>query len=242
MALHPPALSAIDSSRLPAHVGIIMDGNGRWARLRDLNRSAGHREGLVTTKKIVGAAADLGIRYLSLYTFSTENWKRAEEEVSFLMSLVRQYIRKEYDFYREHRIRIRFAGNMDGLPPEVQADIRSAMDDTKQYDRLDVVLAMNYGGRDEIVRAVRRWIADSGNEGVPDEAALSSHMDNPDIPDPDMIIRSANEYRTSNFLLWEGSYAELFFSEKLWPDFTTEDFFQTIREYQGRDRKYGGTK
>lgn len=249
-----------DPSKLPRHVGIIMDGNGRWARRRNLNRSAGHREGLKATKEIVRTAAEIGIPFLSLYTFSTENWKRTGEEVSFLMGLVRQHLRREYEFYRENRIRLRYAGNLAGLPRDIQRDIVLALEETGGFDRLTVTIALNYGGRDEIVRAVRKWLspngagpATGGTEGSdgpggpgrrdPEaftEEALASCLDNPDNPDPDLIIRTAGESRTSNFLLWQSAYAELYFSDKLWPDWTGEDLKEALRNFQKRVRKYGG--
>jgi undecaprenyl diphosphate synthase len=219
-----------------------MDGNGRWARQRNLNRTAGHREGLKATKAIVKAAADIGIKYLSLYTFSTENWKRAQEEVSFLMGLVHQHLRKEYDFYRENEIRIRHSGDLSGLPPEVQEDIRTVIRDTASHERLTVNLAINYGGKNEILRAVRKLIQ-SNPALIPEElteASIAQHLDNPDIPDLDLVIRTAGELRLSNFLLWESAYAELYFSPKLWPDFTPDDFLEAILNYQSRQRKFGG--
>ncbi|MDR1317081.1 MAG: di-trans,poly-cis-decaprenylcistransferase [Spirochaetales bacterium] len=233
----------VNPEKLPVHVGIIMDGNGRWARARNQNRSEGHREGLQASKRVVRAAAEIGIPYLSLYTFSTENWKRTQEEVSFLMGLVHQHLRKEYEFYKENGIRLRYAGDMDGLSKTVREDILLAIDDTKNFRRLTVNLALNYGGRDEIVRAVRRWMLARGEDDTPaalTEEALSSNMDNPDIPDPDLIIRSAGETRISNFLIWEGAYAEYYFSEKLWPDWDSGDLYAALAEYQNRVRKYGG--
>ena len=237
------AVPALDTAKLPRHVGIIMDGNGRWARSRDLSRSEGHREGLQASKRIVRAAAEAGIPYVSLYAFSTENWKRAQEEVSFLMSLVKQYLRKEYEFYKENGIRIYHAGDLSGLPRDVQEIIQLAMEDTKDFTRLTVNLALNYGGRDEIIRAMRRWLA--RQNGTPDpasltEEALSGCMDNPGIPDPDLIIRSAGETRISNFLIWESAYAEYYFSPKLWPDWDSEDLYEALAAYSSRVRKYGG--
>ncbi len=227
---------------LPVHVGIIMDGNGRWARNRNLPRTAGHNEGLKTTKTIVKTAAEIGIRYLSLYTFSTENWKRAKEEVSFLMGLVHQHLRREYDFYRENEIRIRYSGDISGLPQEVQKDILAVIKDTSSYYRLTVNLAINYGGKNEIVRAIRKLLQEIPNiapETIT-EKLLAGYLDNPDIPDPDLIIRTAGEMRLSNFLLWESAYSELYFSSKLWPDFTPDDFLEALMNYQSRNRKYGG--
>jgi undecaprenyl diphosphate synthase len=215
-----------------------MDGNGRWAKSRGQIRTQGHLEGLKAAKRVVKAASDLGIKYLTLYTFSTENWKRAADEVGFIMSLVRQYLRGELDFYRENHIRIRHAGDAAGLPPDIAEELRKACEDTGAFEGMQVILALNYGGRDEIIRAVNRAAA----AAVPvfTEAALRGCLDNPDIPDPDLIIRTAGEFRTSNFLLWEGAYAEYFISDKYWPDFTGEDLAAALEQYQKRDRRYGG--
>jgi undecaprenyl diphosphate synthase len=233
-------------------VGIIMDGNGRWARRRNQIRTQGHLEGLNTAKKIVKAAGDMGIRFLTLYAFSTENWKRTTEEVGFIMGLVKRYLMEEMNFYRENRIRIRHTGALEGLPPDIVREIRKACGDTKNFEGLQVILALNYGGRDEIVRAVRRLLDKPETEGgekgaAPDpsrisEELLRQNLDNPDIPDPDLIIRTAGEYRISNFLLWEGAYAEYYFSDKLWPDWTGEDLALAIRDFAQRDRRFGGLK
>ena len=229
---------------IPVHVGIIMDGNGRWAQMRGRTRSQGHLEGLKAAKRIVKAASDMGIRYLTLYAFSTENWKRTTDEVGFIMDLVKQYLRGELDFYRENRIRIRHAGDAAGLPPDIQAELASAAADTAAFEGMQVILAINYGGRDEIVRALRR-LAASGRMAGADLSALTERdiaacLDNPDVPDPDLIIRSAGEYRTSNFLLWEGAYAELCVSPKFWPDWTAGDLSAAVVDFQGRDRRFGG--
>jgi undecaprenyl diphosphate synthase len=224
-------------SDVPVHVGIIMDGNGRWAKARGLPRTEGHREGLKTAKVIVKAAEDLGIRYLSLYVFSTENWKRTTEEVGFLMGLIRQHLTAELDFYRSNRIRVLHSGDIAGLPEDIAKEIRSVMADTASFDRMTVNLAINYGGRNEILRAAKRlW-----DRGIaPSEEAFRSAMDLPDIPDLDLIIRTSNEMRVSNFLLWKSPYAELWFSEKLWPDFRAEDLAMAVAAYKGRERRYGG--
>ena len=222
----------------PKHIGIIMDGNGRWARNKGQLRTQGHLEGLKAAKRIVKAAGEMGVSYLTLYTFSTENWKRAAEEVGFIMNLVKQYLRGELDFYRENRIRIRHAGDRNGLPADVLHELDEACKDTADFDGLQVILALNYGGRDEIVRAVKKLIADNGAKDVAAEK-ISRYMDNPDIPDPDLIIRTAGEFRTSNFLLWEGAYAEYFFSGKLWPDWSSDDLTEAILAYRNRDRRFG---
>jgi undecaprenyl diphosphate synthase len=226
---------------LPVHIGIIMDGNGRWAERRRLIRSQGHLEGLKAAKRIVKAASDAGIRFLTLYVFSTENWKRTAEEVGFIMGLVKQYLRGELDFYRENRIRIRHAGDSRGLPKDIAAELKSACEETALFSGLQVVLALNYGGRDEIVRALRRLVAENGDTPSITEETVHSFLDNPDIPDPDLIIRSAGEYRTSNFLLWEGAYSEYYVSSVLWPDWTKEEFDKALAAYRERRRKFGGT-
>jgi undecaprenyl diphosphate synthase len=223
--------------KLPAHIGIIMDGNGRWAQQKGLVRTQGHLEGLKAAKRIVEAASDMGIRYLTLYAFSTENWKRSAGETGFIMSLVKQYLRAEFDFYREQGIRIRHAGNIEGLPPDIAKEIRTAIADTKDFGGMQVILALNYGGRDEIVRAVGRLLA-AGVSSV-NEDALAAYLDNPDVPDPDLVIRSAGEFRTSNFLLWEGAYAEYHVSKKFWPDWTEKDLKAAVADYGNRNRRFG---
>jgi undecaprenyl diphosphate synthase len=225
--------------KLPVHVGIIMDGNGRWAKARGLPRTEGHREGLKVAKAMVKAAEDLGIRYLSLYVFSTENWKRTTEEVGFLMGLIKQHLSAELDFYRANGVRVLHSGDPAALPADVLREIREVEADTVSFDRMTVNLAINYGGRDEIVRAARR-MADKGV--VPSAEAFRDAMDHPELPDPDLIIRTSDEMRFSNFLLWEAAYAELWFSPKLWPDFRPEDLAAAVASYAGRDRRYGGAK
>ena len=221
---------------LPRHIGIIMDGNGRWAKVRGQLRTQGHLEGLKSAKQIVKAASELGISYLSLYTFSTENWKRATEEVGFIMNLVIQYLRSELDFCRENNVKIRHAGNREGLPKDVLFEIDEACKDTRDFDGMQVILALNYGGRDEITRAVKKLVA--SGETVSEES-IGKYLDNPDIPDPDLIIRTAGEFRTSNFLLWESAYAEYFISGKLWPDWSGEDLAEAVSSYGNRKRRFG---
>jgi undecaprenyl diphosphate synthase len=223
-----------------------MDGNGRWAQKRGLVRTQGHLEGLKAAKRVVKAASAMGVSFLTLYTFSTENWKRAAAEVGFIMGLVKQYLRGELDFYRENRIRIRHTGNRDGLPNDILLELDEACKDTRDFDGLQVILALNYGGRDEIVRAVKKLISagkdkDSVYESITDEK-IGLCLDNPDIPDPDLIIRTAGEFRTSNFLLWEGAYAEYYISEKYWPDWHESDLADAIGFYQKRERRFGGVQ
>jgi len=226
---------------IPVHVGIIMDGNGRWAQQRGLVRTQGHLEGLKAAKRIVKAASDMGIKYLTLYAFSTENWKRTSQEVNFIMGLIKQYLRSELDFSRNNRIRTRFTGDMAGLPEDIQKEITDTIADTAAYNGMQVVLAINYGGRDEIVRAFRRFAGAKTDTQI-NEETLKKFLDNPDIPDPDLIIRSAGEYRTSNFLLWEGAYSELYFSQKLWPDWDKEDLETAVENFKKRNRRFGSAE
>jgi undecaprenyl diphosphate synthase len=224
----------------PRHVGIIMDGNGRWAQARGGLRTQGHLEGLKAAKRVVKAAAGMGISYLTLYAFSTENWKRASEEVGFIMGLIKQHLLAELDFYRENGIRIRHAGDPAGLPADIAAELASAAAETAAFEGMQVILAINYGGRDEIARAVRRLAASGADMAAINERDIAGFLDNPGVPDPDLIIRSAGEYRTSNFLLWEAAYAELYVSPKLWPDFSEDDLAAAVKNYQSRERRFGG--
>lgn len=224
------------------HVGIIMDGNGRWAQQRGLIRTQGHLEGLNAAKRIVKAASDLGIHYLTLFVFSTENWKRTATEVSFIMGLVKQYLRAEMDFCRQNYIRVRHAGDAGGLPSDIAAEIALTVEDTQSFTGMQVILALNYGGRDELIRAFKRLAASGRNLNNISEDDISASLDNPDVPDPDLIIRSAGEFRTSNFLLWQGAYTELLISPKLWPDWTGEDLAMALDEYYSRERRFGGLK
>lgn len=238
MSTHATAERA---TTLPVHMGIIMDGNGRWAEKRSLPRTDGHRAGFETAKRIVLAAERAGVRYLSLYTFSTENWRRTPEEVKFLMNLLGSALRNEYDFYRRNRVRLVHSGDVAGLPGTIRREIARVEEDTAEFDGITVNVAVNYGGRDEIVRAVRKWHAAGGNGDLTADA-LHEYLDRPDIPDPDMIIRTGGELRLSNFLLWECAYSELFFSQKLWPDWNEEDLMNALDDYQRRRRNFGGIR
>ncbi len=226
---------------IPQHIGIIMDGNGRWAEQRGEPRTFGHKNGTEAAKRVIKAAISLGISYITLYTFSTENWSRSEKEVNFLMRLLRQHLRRDSNFYHSNRIRVLHAGALEGLPSEIQKELQHAQEATKEYDAITAILAINYGGRDEIVRAVNRWrtISEPNQELSIDD--LHAHLDNPQVPDPDLIIRTAGEMRLSNFLLWESAYAEYYFSSKLWPDWDYEDLAAAVEHYQKRKRKFGGT-
>jgi undecaprenyl diphosphate synthase len=230
-----PSLTEGEGEKRPwRHVGIIMDGNGRWAQRRGKKRTDGHTEGLKAARRTVEAANRLGVRYLTLYVFSTENWKRAEAEVAFILGLIKKYLASELEHYRKDRLRVRHAGDLARLPPDIASEISKAVEDTKDYDGMQVILAINYGGRDEIVRAVRRC----GTHLVTEEM-INAHLDNPDVPDPDLIIRTAGEFRTSNFLLWEGAYTEYYISDSLWPDWTEDELKDAIAAFSGRERKFG---
>ena len=227
------------SDVLPTHVAIIMDGNGRWATQRNLIRSKGHYEGLENAKRIAGAAADMGLKYLTLYVFSTENWKRTEAEVGYLMGLIRSHLRQEFAFYKEHCIRLKCLGNRAGLPSDIQNDIIQAEKDTAAFTGLTLVLAINYGGRDEIVRSVQKIAAKKLDPQQIDEKVIEQEFDIPDMPDVDLLIRTGGEKRLSNFLLWHASYAELFFTDTLWPDYTKEELESTVAAFSQRHRRFG---
>lgn len=234
-------MSGSDSENtLPVHVGIIMDGNGRWAQKRSLVRTAGHKEGLEAAKRIVTQASELGIKYVTLYTFSTENWKRTQDEVGYLMGLIRTHLRAEFEFYKKNRIRIEHIGDLSGLPEDVQEEILKAKNDTKDFTGTTVVLAINYGARNEIIRAAEKMISAGINE--PDEKEFSKWFDIPELPDVDLLIRTGGEKRLSNFLLWQAAYAELVFTDTLWPDYSKEEFINNINEFSQRNRRFGGVK
>ena len=238
-------INNLDTKALPVHVGIIMDGNGRWAQKRSLPRTAGHKEGLEAAKRIVKKAAELGIKYVTLYTFSTENWKRTQEEVGFLMNLIKLHLRAEYEFYKKNGIRIKHIGNIQALPEDVRKEMISAEKETENINTTTVVLAINYGGRDEIARAVKKMIT---GQLVSDtvEQQIPLCFDFPELPDADLIIRTGGEKRLSNFLMWHSAYSELEFSDTLWPDYTPEEFTEALQHFtealqhfQMRNRRFG---
>ncbi len=226
------------------HVAIIMDGNGRWARARGLPRTAGHRRGAETVRTIVEAAADMGVSILTLFGFSSENWSRPESEVRDLMGLLRLYLRNEVSTLAKNGVQLRVIGERSRLAPDIVALIEEAEAKTAENRRLTLVVALNYGGRQEIVAAARRLAmeAEAGRiEGrLIDEEQFARHLFTAEIPDPDLLIRTSGEQRISNFLLWQMAYTEFVFVDSLWPDFSREEFEKAIREYQGRERRYGG--
>ena len=236
---------AIDPSRLPAHIAIIMDGNGRWARRRRLPRVAGHRAGIGPVRSSVETCARLGIKVLTLYAFSVENWKRPRHEVETLWRLLRYYLRQELPDLQKNDIRLQAIGRLDALPAQVRAELESAVEATAGNRGLLVNLAINYGGRAEIVDAVNSILDMARLDGSIgtlhlDEDLIATSLYTSACPDPDLLIRTSGEMRISNFLLWQIAYAELYVTETLWPDFTRTDLLQAVLEYQKRDRRYGG--
>lgn len=231
-------MGTVDSNKIPTHVGIIMDGNGRWATEKKLPRTKGHKEGLETAKKIIKCARKFGIKYITLYTFSTENWKRTQEEVGFLMGLITTHLRNEFEFYKENGVRLMHIGDKAGLPMEVQTEINLAIEDCKDFNDITAILAINYGGRDEILRAAKKF-AKSANINSATEQDFSNFLDTNNVPDVDLLIRTGSEMRTSNFLPWQAAYAELYFDDKLWPDYTEEDFEKALNSFQNRQRRFG---
>ena len=235
-------MSFIDKNNLPLHVAITMDGNGRWAQQRKLPRTAGHDQGLHTVKRIVKLASDIGIKYLTLYVFSTENWKRTEKEVCFLMNLIHIHLCGELDFYKQNGIKINHIGDIDSLPDSIKKDIKEAIEDTKDFTGMTLNLAINYGGRDELLRGIKKIINNKINENEITEQLISSFLDMPQSPDVDLLIRTGGEKRLSNFLLWHIPYAEQIYTDTLWPDYTDEEFIKNIEDFSHRNRRFGAEK
>ena len=233
----------LDRSRLPRHVAIIMDGNGRWARAKGLPRVMGHRAGIKSVRAAVEFACEVGIEVLTLYAFSVENWKRPTDEVSTLMRLLNEYLRRELSNLMSHEIRLNVLGNFAGLPPLVQRHLERVMKDTQENRKMVLNLALNYGGRSEIVHAARQ-VAEQVKAGKLrlsnlDEEVFSRFLYTEGQPHPDVLIRTSGEQRVSNFLLWQISYAELYLTPRLWPDFSKADFLDAIKDYQRRERRFG---
>ncbi len=235
----------IDPTRIPAHIAIIMDGNGRWARRKGLPRLEGHRQGYKTLKNVVIAAAELNVKALTAYTFSSENWRRPKAEVAGLMQLIRFAAKAELDEMKKERVRITVSGRLQELPEPVQKQLSRDMEETKHNDRITLNIAVNYGGRNEIIDAARAaaFMVQRGEiepEAITEEL-ISGLMYHPELPDPDLLIRTAGELRISNFLLWEMAYTEIHVTDRLWPDFSREDLIAAVADYQSRIRKYGKT-
>ena len=229
----------LDSS-VPRHVGIIMDGNGRWARRRGKPASYGHRAGVRAIKRVLDACDSLGVKVLSIYAFSTENWSRPRAEVRALMRLFHETMQREIDEMHRRGVRIVVSGRRDDLSPRMRTRIEEAMQRTARNTNGVLNVCLNYGGRAEIVDAVRRLIAEGVASGDVDEAAISARMYNPELPEPDLIIRTAGERRVSNFLLWQSAYAEMLVSETLWPDYDEVDLKAALADYAARERRFGG--
>ena len=229
---------------LPAHIAIIMDGNGRWAAQRGLPRSVGHREGANTLKRVVRVCDEIGIKYLTVYAFSTENWSRPKEEVDALMSLLLEFLRNADSELAGKNIKIKVIGEFEGLTAEIKKEIVRVVESTKNNTGLTLVIALNYGSRSEITSAVARIARDVKSGGLKpediSEKLISDYLYTAGIPDPDLVIRPSGENRLSNFLLWQSSYAELWYSDILWPDFSKKHLLEAIGEYQKRNRRYGG--
>ena len=237
-------LQALDFTRLPRHVAVIMDGNGRWAQQRHKRRVEGHRAGIQSVRETVETSARLGLEVLTLYAFSIENWKRPKTEVATLMGLLKRYLRLELETLLRNDIRFRVVGRMHELPGDVQDELRRAMDRTATGRGLQFNIALNYGGRAEITDAVRALVAESRVQGTPpeavDEASVARHLYTAGQPDPDLLIRTSGELRVSNFLLWQIAYAEIWVTDVLWPDFRRRHLVQALLDYQKRERRYGG--
>lgn len=237
-------MALFEKKPVPQHIAIIMDGNGRWAKQRGLPRTAGHAAGAESFRRIANHCRGLGVKYLTVYAFSTENWKRSREEVAGIMRLLGKYLREALADMDKNRVRFRFFGDLSRLSPELKALCEEAADESKEYD-VQVNFCLNYGGRDEIVRAAKAFAADvaKGKYKSEDltEQLLSGYLYSADVPDPELIIRPSGEMRTSNFLLWQSAYSEYVFMNVLWPDFGPEDLDKAIEEYHRRDRRFGGT-
>jgi len=238
--------SQLESSRMPGHVAIIMDGNGRWAQKRGLPRTFGHRAGVEALRNIVKTATTIGIKVLTVYAFSTENWKRPAAEVELLMRLFSEYLDSEIDELDSKGVQIRFIGGIDELSESLQAKIVLATDRTANNNKLVLNIAVNYGGRAEVIRAVRKITQQVIDEKLTiaeiTESSISEHLYTNDLPDPDLVIRTSGDLRLSNFLLWQSAYAELWFTDSNWPDFKAEHLIKAIADFQKRDRRFGGLK
>ena len=222
----------------PAHVGIIMDGNGRWAKERGLPRLEGHRQGTETADRMVTHARELGISYLTLYAFSVENWQRPKGEVDGLMILLREFLLSRQEKLVRNNVRLRAIGDLSKLPAPTYSTLVDTMDMTATCDQMTLTLALSYGGRDELLRSFKKIFVDLRNHDIT-ESDVSLHLDTSFLPDPDLIIRTSGEHRLSNFLLWQSAYAELVFTETLWPDFTEADFDLALTEFKRRERRFG---
>ncbi len=236
-----PQLPGIDPDRIPTHVAVVMDGNGRWAQRRGLKRTEGHAAGEEALFDTVEGALELGIKWLTVYAFSTENWKRPTDEVRYLMGFNESILTRRRDEMHERGVRMRFAGRRDWrVPKRLIKHQDASVELTRNNRTMTFTIAFNYGGRAEIVDAVKALVAEGITADKVDERAIRRHLYDPDMPDPDLMVRTSGEYRISNFLLWEIAYSELVFTDVLWPDFRRQHLFDAVREYQERERRFGG--
>lgn len=238
-------MTNIDRDKLPRHIAIIMDGNGRWARKHALQRIEGHKKGAEAVRSVVRKCREIGVEYLTLYAFSVENWNRPADEVEALMSLLEEFLAAELQEMVENNIRFRTIGNIESLPGKIKATLNKTIEQTSHNTKMTLNLALSYGGRDEIVEAVKRILRDNINgklaQGDMTKDIFTHYLYTADMPDPDLLIRTSGEYRLSNFLLWQSAYTELYFSDILWPDFSGEKLIEIIEIYQNRERRFGLT-
>jgi len=233
----------LDMTRLPRHIAVIMDGNGRWAKKRGLPRTAGHAAGAETFRRVATYCKNIGIEYLTVYAFSTENWKRPADEVAAIMNILEKYLGEAIETMERDRVKMKFFGDISFLSPKLQKLIAETEKISSKFDGVQVNMCVNYGGRDEILRAARAYaLAFKENGAALSEEKFSGYMFSSGLPDPDLIVRPSGEMRLSNFLLWQSAYSELYFSDVLWPDFNERELDRAIIAYQSRDRRFGGVK
>lgn len=226
-------------ANFPLHIAIIMDGNGRWAQSRHRPRVFGHQAGVKTVRRIVEDAADLGIQHLTLYSFSTENWTRPKAEIAALFNLLKKYVEDDLDTLNRNNVRVRILGSREGLKPDLIELIKRVETTTQANTEFNLNIAFNYGGRDEILRAAAKAVADGKDLASMPQEELTPYLDTADLPEPDLVIRTSGEKRISNFLLWQAAYAEFVFTDVLWPDFKKDDLLSAISDYQNRERRFG---
>ena len=236
-------LAELDNSKLPAHVAIIMDGNGRWAKKRLLNRINGHEKGSETVRTVVRTCREIGISYLTLYAFSTENWQRPKSEVAALMTLLKKFLQSERNEILENNIRLRAIGQVERLPEKVREELHQTITATKDNTAMNLILALSYGGRAEIIQMVKE-LSDKIQRGLVNSESINAelvadHLYTRNIPDPDLLIRTSGEMRISNFLLWQIAYTEIYVTPTLWPDFSKEELLQILKDFQSRERRFG---
>ncbi|NRA93589.1 MAG: isoprenyl transferase [Psychroserpens sp.] len=238
-------ITHIDSSKLPNHVAIIMDGNGRWAKQKGLMRVIGHENGTKAVRQVVEASAEIGIKHLTLYAFSTENWKRPKLEVQTLMKLLVKSLKREIKTLQDNNIKLSAIGALDDLPKKAYSELLEVIDKTKDNDHMTLTLALSYGSREELVNTIKKVASNVKNNIISieniDESIINKHLYTQNLPDVDLLIRTSGEQRISNFLLWQIAYAELYFTDILWPDFTKEDLCRALIDYQNRERRFGKT-